>query len=217
MIDRVVDKVELASVADAAGLIYPRTWSLATISEDSCASEGPFVLKARMGRGSRGQKVGLTLGEVFRWQSHFSEPERWIVQEQVPGTEFGIDVINDLSRAYRATFQRRKHQMRDGQTAVATSVKLASLDAAGESLSKVLGHQGCADVDLMVNGSEVALLDVNVRFGGGYMFSHAAGADLPAALIAWARGGEPPPESLVPVPGLTFARTSRIHAFGGSG
>ena len=54
------------------------------------------------------------------------------------------------------------------------------------------------------------MLELNPRFGGGYPFSHAAGADLPAALIAWASGKEPDPRWLRIRPGVMSAKCDRL-------
>jgi carbamoyl-phosphate synthase large subunit len=49
------------------------------------------------------------------------------------------------------------------------------------------------DCDFFVTGDGIYVLDLNPRLGGGYPFAHLAGADYPAALVAWARGEAPDP------------------------
>ena len=49
-------------------------------------------------------------------------------------------------------------------------------------------------------------MELNPRFGGGYPFSHAAGANVPSALIAWRRGLAPKPEWLRVRPGVLSAK-----------
>ena len=48
------------------------------------------------------------------------------------------------------------------------------------------------DVDVLENEcGELFVLEMNARFGGGYPFSHLAGADFPAALVTMAEGRVP--------------------------
>jgi len=53
------------------------------------------------------------------------------------------------------------------------------------------------DADFFVTeNNDIFLLEMNPRFGGGYPFSHEAGANVPAALIAWAIGNKLSPDWL---------------------
>jgi carbamoyl-phosphate synthase large subunit len=100
-----------------------------------------------------------------------------------------MDVINDLSGSYVCTFIKRKIRMRAGQTDQAVTVRDDRLELIGENLA----HIGILDCDLFVTGHGCYVIDINPRGGGGYPFSHIAGANLPAALIAWANGQQPDP------------------------
>jgi carbamoyl-phosphate synthase large subunit len=54
------------------------------------------------------------------------------------------------------------------------------------------------------------VLELNPRFGGGYPFTHRAGANLPAALIAWAAGETIDPRWLVMQPDVATAKCDRL-------
>ena len=133
-----------------------------------------------------------------------------LIQECLQGEEYGLDVVNDLKGNYATTFVKRKLAMRAGETDRAVTVQDHSLHALGEHLGRSLGHVGNLDCDAFVTDSGPYVLELNPRFGGGYPFSHAAGANVPAALIAWADGREPKPEWLRATPGIVSAKCDRL-------
>lgn len=51
---------------------------------------------------------------------------------------------------------------------------------------------------------------MNARFGGGYPFSHAAGIDLPRALISWKKGEQPKKEWLTARYGIRAQKAIKI-------
>lgn len=66
---------------------------------------------------------------------------------------------------------------------------------------------GSIDVDFRENAAgEPMVIDVNPRMGGGYPFTHRAGADMPSALVRSAAGLEHLPELLDYEYDLTTAR-----------
>jgi carbamoyl-phosphate synthase large subunit len=166
----------------------------------------PLVVKPRWGSASIGieyseddQELELSYGLAKKRLPRTSlrdvdaaDPERCIViQKRLAGQEFGLDVVNDLDGRYQCTFVRRKLAMRAGETDRAVTVKSERLEAIGEVIGRRLRHVGILDCDAIVTDDGCSVIDMNPRFGGGYPFSHVAGANLPAVLVAWANR-EPP-------------------------
>jgi carbamoyl-phosphate synthase large subunit len=114
-----------------------------------------------------------------------------LIQERLPGEEYGMDVINDLNGNYVCTFIKRKTRMWAGQTDRAVTVRNDRLEMIGQLIGEKLGQIGILDCDAFVTEHGCYVIDINPRIGGGYPFSHIAGANLPAALIAWASGQQP--------------------------
>ena len=77
----------------------------------------------------------------------------------------------------------------------------------------LLGHPGNLDVDVFVDGANLSVLELNCRFGGGYPFTHASGANFPAAIVAWLCGLEPEPQCLHARPGVTTVKSIRPKVF----
>ena len=82
--------------------------------------------------------------------------------------------------------------------------------ALARRVSASLGHLGIMDADGFMTPEEPVILELNPRFGGGYPFSHEAGANVPAALIAWAAGRPANPEWLRVRYGVFGAKCDRL-------
>ena len=118
------------------------------------------------------------------------------------GQEFGLDVINDLRDEYVCSFAKHKVSMRSGETDEAATVDMPEIEEIGRLIGTKLRHTGILDADIIRSGDRLCLLEMNPRFGGGYPFSHLAGANIPAALVAWAEGRTPEPTWLQISPGI---------------
>lgn len=181
----------------------------------------PLIIKPRWGSGSlcveyveNSQELEL----AYEWTqqrvrrsvlSRMSQVDRnqvLVIQQKILGQEYGLDVVNDLKARHVATMVRRKLAMRSGETDQAVTVHDEGLDRIGASLGRHLGHVGNLDCDVIVGARGPTILDLNPRFGGGYPFSHLAGANLPAAFIAWANQEPVDPAWLTTRPGVASAK-----------
>lgn len=228
VIETCYDKWRSFLFLEANGIPTARTYCSLDTARDALAMGDiafPLVVKPRWGSGSCGieqvrdtEELNLVYALATKRHAHFlpveirAADQAILIQEWLDGEEYGLDVINDLDGRYAGTLARRKLLMRAGETDRAITVRHAGLERLGERLSGALGHIGNLDCDLFVSGETCAVLEMNPRFGGGYPFAHAAGANLPAALIAWARGETPDPAWLTVTPHLIAAKCDRIVA-----
>ena len=218
------DKLETAKFLERCGLTVPQTYVELDAARDAL-SRGeiifPLVVKPRWGVGSIGLAIAENDQELkrafqiaekqiarsFLAQASAGAPRECVlIQEQLSGEEYGLDIINDLNGRYVCTLAKRKLRMRAGQTDRAVTVKDESFENLGELIGEHLGHVGILDCDLFATDNGYRVIDLNPRIGGGYPFSHVAGANVPAALIAWIKG-EPADSSWFQVqPHLLIAR-----------
>jgi carbamoyl-phosphate synthase large subunit len=108
-----------------------------------------------------------------------------IIQTRLPGQEYGLDVINDLDGQHVVTIVKRKLAMRAGETDRAITEHHPQLEQLGAAIARLTKHPGIMDVDVFWDEKNAFILEFNPRFGGGYPFSHAAGVNLPKAIVAW--------------------------------
>ena len=223
--EMVEDKLLMASRLSDAGLRVPPTSTAASVVShgvDPAVLGERVILKNRFGSGSRGlvmSSPSKLMDDIARSAPHavnrlgrpVSGPaegtECLVVQRYVDGTEHGLDCVNDLTGRFAAVLARRKLRMRAGETDQAQSESAERFTDLGKGLSAALGHRGLVDCDAIEDASgDQWLIDVNPRFGGGYPFSHLAGANIPAAYVAWMCGREPDASWLTCRPGVLSAK-----------
>lgn len=158
-----------------------------------------FIIKDRFGSGSSGlvrfsaqdweSEVEKALCRVARegQGNGYGAHALLIVQPEIDGTEYGVDIVAPIVAGSHkvGVLVRQKLAMRDGETDQAVTVGTADFMAMSNSIYSWLQHSGLADLDVMVTADGTQyVLDVNPRFGGGYPFSHLAGANVPALFLA---------------------------------
>lgn len=163
----------------------------------------PIIIKPRWGCGSIGIYEAETAEELIFFSKYVSkiirnsylnyesskDPNKAVIyQEKLTGIEYGLDIINDLNCHYCNTVIRRKYALRSGETDIAQIEYNSDLEHVGKQLSYALKHMGNLDADLIYHNNKYYFIDLNNRFGGGYPFSHAAGVNLPLAIINWLSG-----------------------------
>jgi carbamoyl-phosphate synthase large subunit len=205
------DKWEASKFLAGLGIASPLTY-LSLAEARKALSRGeisfPLVVKPRWGVSSLGleypeddEELGIVHHLARKRHARTipegaseDDPGRCIViQERLRGHEYGLDIVNNLEHNYITTIVKRKLRMRSGCTDRAVTVRDERLERLGETIGLSLAHIGVLDCDLIVAEDGSHVLDLNPRFGGGYPFSHSAGSNIPAALIAWADGEEADP------------------------
>lgn len=196
------------------GIHTPNTYLLLeevqkAVADDKCKM--PLIIKPRWGMGSIGiyEAADMNEMEVFykkldreiegtylRYESRQDKNNKVIIQSKMDGTEYGLDVINNLNGEYKTTICKIKYAMRAGETDCAMTVHDDMLTKLGEKIGKAMKHVGNMDVDVIVENGVPFVLEMNARFGGGYPFSHMSGVDLPKAIISWLRN-ETEPEGIL--------------------
>jgi carbamoyl-phosphate synthase large subunit len=111
-----------------------------------------------------------------------------IIQESLRGEAFDFDVLNDLSGRVLSVIPWRKYQSKLGETEQAETVESPVLLNLGQSLGTALGHAGPMDADIFIYNKQPYVLEINLRFAGGYPVSHLAGAGFPEKIIKLTRG-----------------------------
>ena len=227
VIDIAFDKYKTAQWVESLGLAAPKTYVRLEDCKKALASgeiDFPLFMKPRWGSGSIGLEsiadmeeldiyYGLLMKKIKKTiLATASVGDEYImIQEKLTGSEFGLDIMNDLDGKNIGVSVKQKLAMRAGETDKAVTVDLPEVREMGRKIGEALGHIGNLDVDIMQRADGAyCVLELNPRFGGGFPFSYEAGVNFPKALIQMIKGESFDPQMLAPEYGRMFSKNDYL-------
>lgn len=227
VIDIAFDKYKTARWVESLGLMAPKTY--VRLEDCKKALEAgeiafPLFMKPRWGSGSIGLEsiadmeeldiyYGLLMKKIKKTiLATASVGDEYImIQEKLTGSEYGLDIMNDLDGKNIGVSVKQKLAMRAGETDKAITVDLPEVREMGRKIGEALGHIGNLDVDIMQRADGAyCVLELNPRFGGGFPFSYEAGVNLPKAIIEWVKGNKVDAAILQPKYGKMIAKNDYL-------
>ena len=198
------DKLLSYRFLNSIGLLQPKTYNHGSDVKRAIQSREisfPIIIKPRWGIGSFGvyfvnneneldvlsQKLRKDILNTYMGYESLKDIEGCILyQEVISGQEYGVQVLNDLSGRYVATFAIKKIAMRSGETDVAEVVEVNPFVSESRRISNSLHHVGLLDMDCMITpDGRLYVIEMNCRFGGQYPFIHLANVNIPKQILHW--------------------------------
>lgn len=183
------DKLETWRYLTALGILTPlttesllqaRTWLKSGIFKF------PLIVKPRYGFGSANTFIVRTTAEL---EVLFYYASDMIIQQFMDAEALNVDGLGDLSARPVAVIPWRKLLSRMGETERSVTIECPELVALAGRLIQDVGIIGPFDADFFRDSEgKLWVLELNLRFGGGYPVSHLAGARFPELIVRMIRG-----------------------------
>jgi carbamoyl-phosphate synthase large subunit len=176
------DKAAFARRMAEAGVPHPAT---ATDIRNLTRVPGPWVVKPRAGRGSRGVRFLDDRAEV---EAALSAATDLIAQTRLPGAEFTADALVDRRGRLVTVVPRFRDETKAGISVKGTTfASEAVADVVADALAAVR-LTGPANVQgFLADDGSATVVEINPRFSGGLPLTLAAGADVVSAYLAGVR------------------------------
>ncbi len=182
-LDVTLDKFALAE--RCAGLVpVPRTERLDRVAEPGSWTY-PVVVKPRTGSGSRDISVVQSSEDLARMGASAG----FLVQQYLPGAEYSIDVLADVTGRVVASVPRVRERVDSGVSVAGRTLHDGELERLGAAVATATGLTYIANVQFRRDAAgRPALLEVNPRVPGALPLTVASGVDMPRMALDSLRG-----------------------------
>ena len=183
------DKYETYLFCQANGIQTAKTRLAAAV--DFRTLHYPVYVKPRFGRGSVNVFAVQNEAQLRLFLDYVPDA---IVQDQLPGTEFTVDVLSDFQGRVLSIVPRERLVIRAGVSDKGITRKNPDVIAFARDVAEKLQIVGPANIQCKWDGRDVSLIEVNPRFSGGIPLTIASGADFAMWLVQLAAGAEVNPQ-----------------------
>lgn len=222
IIDICFDKYKTSEFLTKIGIKSPKTYisyeKVVNALKDNSLNF-PVIIKPRWGSGSIGIEIANDFEDLEILYNYIKKKVKKsilatasisdnsvLIQEYINGTEYGLDIMNDLNGKHCGVSIKKKLSMRAGETDKAVTIKNNTIFSIGRTIGENLKHVANLDCDILEKDGEFYVLELNPRFGGGYPFSHEAGINMPKAIISWLKNEIAPKSCFIAEINKTFAK-----------
>lgn len=195
------DKAAFAGRMGAAGVAHPPT---ATTPADAARLPGPWIVKPRSGRGSRGLQL---LDDAAAVMAAMSADAGLIAQTRLPGREFTADALVDRDGTLLTVVPRRRDETRAGISVKGTTFRSEAVTGVAAAALAAVRLTGPANVQgFVADDGTATVVEINPRFSGGLPLTLAAGADVVSTYLAGIRDPHAELPFLWFTPGVRMSR-----------
>ena len=183
------DKYRAHLLFEEHGIPSPPTWLPEDVPADASY---PLLVKAREGFGSRHIYRAADASQLTFFLAY--TPVVSMVQGELRGEEFSIDVFSDLDGRCLNAIPRTMIESKGGESIKGMTIRDEALITFGCDVAQKLRLVGPANIQCFRDSDGSHLVtDINTRFGGGFPLPLAAGGRYPELALALARGERPEP------------------------
>ena len=162
----------------------------------------PVIVKPRAGSGSRGIRLVERQAEL----EALERDGTLLVQENLPGPEYSLDVLARADGQVIAVVPRARLKIDSGIAVTGRTLHDEGLETFAREVATLIGLTTVANVQAKEDVSgEPALLEVNARFPGTMPLTIGAGVDMPRLAIGEALG-TPIPDGPLPFADIAMVR-----------
>jgi len=149
----------------------------------------PCFVKPTFGKGSRNTHRCQTRSEL---EFHTAaSADEMLIQEYLPGEEYTVDVLSDLSGTPRLAVPRARLETKDGISSKGRVLRDPEMEGLCLELARHLSLKGPTCMQLKRDESgRPKFMEVNPRIGGGSIFTTLAGVNIPMLLLDLIAGTE---------------------------